>query len=49
MAVIKNTGGLGLQNIKRRLELMYANTFALAITEEEKEFTISLKLPLQDK
>jgi Histidine kinase len=46
MAVIKNTGGLGLQNIKRRLELMYANTFALAITEEAKEFTINLKLPV---
>jgi LytS/YehU family sensor histidine kinase len=46
MAVIKNTGGLGLQNIKRRLELMYANTFTLAINDEAKEFTINLKLPV---
>jgi sensor histidine kinase YesM len=46
MAVIKNAGGLGLQNIKRRLELMYANTFNLIINDEAKEFTINLKLPV---
>jgi sensor histidine kinase YesM len=46
MVVIKNTGGLGLQNIKRRLQLMYANTFTLAINDETKEFTINLKLPV---
>jgi sensor histidine kinase YesM len=46
MAVIKNTGGLGLQNIKRRLELMYANKFTLVINDEAKEFTINLKLPV---
>lgn len=35
-------GGLGLQNIRRRLELLYPNLHTLSITDEEKQFTILL-------
>jgi Histidine kinase/GHKL domain len=42
----KVNGGLGLQNIKRRLELMYEGNFTLDINDDEKEFLITLDLPL---
>jgi hypothetical protein len=42
----KINGGLGLQNIKRRLELMYENNFTLDLQDTDKEFLITLKLPL---
>ena len=35
-------GGLGLQNIRRRLELLYPNQHTLSITDEEKQFTVLL-------
>jgi Histidine kinase/GHKL domain len=42
----KVNGGLGLQNIKRRLELMYEEKFTLDIKDDKKEFLIKLQLPL---
>ncbi|WP_261512569.1 sensor histidine kinase [Chryseobacterium paludis] len=41
-----SNSGLGLANIKRRLELLYGDTHHLNITSEEKEFTIDLTIPL---
>lgn len=41
-----NYGGLGLANIKRRLELLYGNTFSLEIASGEKEYTVNLKIPV---
>jgi len=41
-----NYSGLGLANIKRRLELLYGNTFSLEITSGEKEYTVNLKIPV---
>lgn len=38
--------GLGLANIKRRLELLYDNTHNLEITSTEKEYTIDLIIPV---
>jgi sensor histidine kinase YesM len=46
-AALKKTGGLGLQNIKRRLELMYDGKYALDINEADRDYTIELKLPFQ--
>lgn len=46
VAIIKDSGGLGLQNIKRRLELMYPVTFELDIKDEANEFSVNLKLPI---
>ena len=43
---VKVNGGLGLQNIKRRLELMYEDKFTLETKDDEKEFLIALALPL---
>lgn len=42
----KVNGGLGLQNIKRRLELMYEGNFTLDIKDDKKEFLVTLDLPL---
>jgi sensor histidine kinase YesM len=42
----KVNGGLGLQNIKRRLELMYEEKFLLDIKDDKNEFMITLQLPI---
>lgn len=39
-------GGLGLVNIKRRLELLYQNTHELNITSTHKEYIVTLIVPL---
>jgi sensor histidine kinase YesM len=41
-----NYSGLGLANIKRRLELLYGNTFSLEIISGEKKYTVNLKIPV---
>lgn len=41
-----NSSGLGLANIKRRLELLYGETFELDIISRKKEYTINLKIPV---
>jgi sensor histidine kinase YesM len=40
------TSGIGLQNVKRRLNLLYKNQHTLLITNKENRFTISLQLNL---
>lgn len=42
----KKNSGLGLANIKRRLELLYNDTFDLKINSEPKEYTVHLKTPI---
>ena len=42
----ENAGGLGLQNVKRRLELLYNENYELKILEEETEYLIVLRLNL---
>ena len=39
-------GGLGLQNAKRRLDLIYGRTYHLDIRDEENTYTVNLTLPL---
>lgn len=41
---IEPVGGIGLANVKRRLELLYADKFSLHMKEEEGWFTVDLKL-----
>lgn len=45
---IKNAsiGGLGLGNIKRRLELLYPGNHTLAITDDKETYIVNLTLPI---
>jgi two-component system, LytTR family, sensor kinase len=40
------TGGIGLANVRKRLELLYPAAHTLSIQESEKEFLVQLQLPL---
>ncbi|HET8859364.1 hypothetical protein [Marivirga sp.] len=40
-------GGIGLQNVRKRLELLYPSQHELVITEEEDLFIVNLKIQLQ--
>jgi hypothetical protein len=37
-------GGIGLMNVQRRLQLLYAGKHELNITKEEDEYCVSLRL-----
>jgi two-component system, LytTR family, sensor kinase len=39
-------GGLGLENVRRRLELIYPNAFDFKTFEEESSFLVVLKIPI---
>lgn len=41
------TGGIGLNNVKRRLELLFANNYILDIKQQNKKYTVNLKLQIQ--
>jgi hypothetical protein len=40
------TSGLGLVNVKKRLELLYGTTHTLNIEEEKNSFSVKLKFPI---
>jgi sensor histidine kinase YesM len=42
----KESGGLGLNNIKRRLELLYGKTYLLVLNDEPNLYSIKLSIPL---
>lgn len=44
-AAVVNEGGVGLENVKRRLDLLYDTRYELEIDETEEEYTVMLKLP----
>jgi Histidine kinase/GHKL domain len=46
VAVARKAGGIGLQNIQRRLELMYGNAFTLNIENQDKTYQVTLILPV---
>lgn len=41
-------GGVGLQNVRRRLDLIYPDRYTLDIRENEETYNIDLTLPLND-
>jgi len=42
----ESVGGIGLKNVKRRLELLYPGKYQLQITEKNEQFKIDLKLKI---
>lgn len=41
-----HTGGIGLENVRKRLSLLFPNTHSFQITETDKEFSIEIELSL---
>ena len=39
-------GGVGLQNVKQRLDLIYGNRYSLDINDQADTYTVTLKIPL---
>jgi sensor histidine kinase YesM len=39
--------GIGIQNVKRRLELLFKKTFKLKTTIDKKEYCVELKIPVE--
>ena len=39
--------GIGIQNVKRRLELLFSNNFDLKITVLEQKYSVFLKIPIE--
>jgi sensor histidine kinase YesM len=44
--IVSENKGLGLPNIKKRLELLYGINYILHITDDKNLFTIKLKIPI---
>lgn len=40
--------GIGLQNIRKRLEMLYENDFTLDIDEQEQSFSVTLTIPIYE-
>ncbi|WP_294269571.1 hypothetical protein [uncultured Chryseobacterium sp.] len=40
--------GIGIENVKKRLEILYPNKYTLAIDESETEFIVDLTIDLRD-
>ncbi|MBK8502715.1 MAG: sensor histidine kinase [Saprospiraceae bacterium] len=43
------SGGVGLENVKKRLEMIYGNRGRLEIKDEPENFTVDLKINLEDQ
>lgn len=43
-----NKNGIGLENIQKRLQMLYNNQSSLNITSEENQFIVDLKIPLKN-
>ena len=43
---IDEPGGIGLENLKKRLDLIYQNTYSLSKKKTIDTFEINIKLPL---
>ncbi|APD06767.1 histidine kinase [Flavobacteriaceae bacterium UJ101] len=45
---VDHIGGIGVQNVSRRLELLYPKKHNLKIEQNEKEYSVSLKIALNE-
>ena len=41
--------GIGLENIKKRLEMLHPKNHFLEILQEEKKFRVNLKIPIKNE
>jgi sensor histidine kinase YesM len=39
-------GGIGVQNVQKRLDLLYGNAYSFKVKETEDKFFVDLELPL---
>lgn len=46
--IFNNSGGVGLANVKKRLQLIYPNQFNLDINDQPDSFSVHLKIKLKD-
>lgn len=44
----KNNNGLGIENVRKRLNLLYSGKHQLNISDEEKEYSVNLVISLND-
>lgn len=44
----KTDGGLGLKNLRKRLDLIFGDRYTLDISSDQTSFTVSLTIPLQN-
>ena len=44
-----NYQGIGIENVKRRLELVYPGSYHLKIADDEKKFSVNLRLQLKER
>ncbi len=42
-------GGIGLENVRKRLKLLYPNNYKLDIVNAENSFRVDLKIKIQEK
>jgi sensor histidine kinase YesM len=47
-AYIASTGvsGIGLKNVRRRLDLLFQTNYELIIADDKQEYAVSLKMPV---
>jgi hypothetical protein len=45
----QNVNGIGIQNVKKRLNLLYPGKYELMITNDEEVFIVNLKIELEQK
>ncbi|MFP3592339.1 sensor histidine kinase [Chryseobacterium sp. SIMBA_038] len=44
-----STSGIGIDNVKKRLEILYQKKYELSITDSETEFVVDLKIDLRNE
>ena len=44
-----NSTGIGIQNVRKRLELLYPGKHDFSITNDEEVFIVNLKIELEQK
>lgn len=49
LKTLNSNNGIGLDNIKKRLKMLYGGESSLVVHQTEKSFTINLKLPLKNE